>query len=121
MNVKGSESSFPKRRLFHEDSYKKYSDQIDAILEYLIKQGKGLDLNSKVLAYTDMDLLPNPCPEIIKRFKDMGGEIITFGSDAHSPDRVATHFEDMVDMVKSCGFTEYYTFKKRIPTVHKLL
>lgn len=105
----------------HTYSYERYNELIDAILEQLIRHDKGLDLNSKVLAYTDMNLLPNPCPEIIKRFKDMGGKIITFGSDAHTPDRVATHFEDMVDIVRSCGFTEYYTFKKRIPTAHKLL
>jgi len=102
-------------------SYKRYSEKIDAILEHLIKNDKGLDLNSKVLAYEDMDLLPNPCPEIIKRYKEMGGKIITFGSDAHTPDRVATHFDVMTDIVKDCGFTEYYTFKKRIPTAHKLL
>lgn len=102
-------------------SYKRYSEKIDAILEHLIKNDKGLDLNSKVLAYADMDLLPNPCPEIIKRYKEMGGKIITFGSDAHTPDRVATHFDVMTDIVKDCGFTEYYTFKKRIPTAHKLL
>ena len=102
-------------------SYKRYSEQIDAILEHLIRNDKGLDLNSKVLAYTDLNLLPNPCPEIIKRYKEMGGKIITFGSDAHTPDRVATHFDVMTDIVKDCGFNEYFTFKKRIPTAHKLL
>ncbi|SFP60009.1 histidinol-phosphatase (PHP family) [Butyrivibrio proteoclasticus] len=102
-------------------SYSKYSDIIDAILEYLIKNDKGLDLNSKVLAYEDKTLLPNPCPEIIKRYKELGGKIITFGSDAHTPERVATHFEEMTELAKKSGFTEYYTFKKRVPTVHKLL
>lgn len=101
-------------------SYKRFSDQIDEILLYLIKNDKGLDFNSKVLAYTDKKLLPNPCPDALKRYHELGGRIITFGSDAHTPNRVGTHFEEAKEIALSCGFTEYYTFDKRVPIAHKL-
>ena len=101
-------------------SYERFSEKIDAIFELLIKNDKGLDLNSKVLGYSDT-LLPNPCPDALKRYKEMGGKIITFGSDAHKPQNVGCKFERIVDIAQSCGFTEYYTFKKRVPTAHKLL
>ena len=101
-------------------SYERFREKIDAIFEHLIKNDKGLDVNSKVLGYSD-SLLPNPCPAALKRYKEMGGKIITFGSDAHKPEAVGCKFEKIVDIAKDCGFTEYYTFKKRVPTAHKLL
>ncbi len=100
-------------------SYERFSEQIDEILLYLIKNDKGLDFNSKVLGYSDT-LLPNPCPAALKRYHDLGGKIITFGSDAHGPAKVAAGFEKSREIALSCGFTEYYTFEKRIPTSHKL-
>ena len=101
-------------------SYERFSERIDAILEYLVKNDKGLDFNSKVLGYSD-SLLPNPCPAALKRYKELGGKLITFGSDAHRAEAVACEFEKAVSIAKECGFTEYYTFKKRVPTAHKLL
>ncbi len=100
-------------------SYERFRDKIDLILEYLVKNEKGLDLNSKAMAH-DRNSSPNPSPEIIKRFHDLGGKIITFGSDAHSPERVACCFDRMQEITLSCGFTEYYSFEKRTPVPHKL-
>ena len=100
-------------------SYERFADQIDEILLYLIKNDKGLDFNSKLLG-NDISLLPNPVPEVLKRYKELGGRIITIGSDAHTPGKVACGFEKMCKIAKSCGFDEYYTYKKRIPTPHAL-
>lgn len=100
-------------------SYARFKDQIDEILAFLAKNGKGLDFNSKVLGYSDT-LLPNPCPEALKRFKEFGGEIITFGSDAHRPDTIGCEFAKMRQIALDCGFTHYYTFDHRTPTAHQL-
>ncbi|WP_024866973.1 histidinol-phosphatase HisJ family protein [Butyrivibrio sp. FCS014] len=96
-----------------------YADIIDAILLKLIKDGKGLDVNSKVL-FTNPEGNPNPHPYILKRFNELGGRIITFGSDAHFADQVACGFERTRQMALDAGFTEYYTFKGRKPSAHKL-
>lgn len=100
-------------------SYERFKDQIDEILSYLARNGKGLDFNSKVLSRGD-NLLPNPCPAALKRFKELGGEIITFGSDAHRPETIGCEFEKMRQIALECGFTHYYTFDHRVPTAHKL-
>ncbi len=100
-------------------SYERFNDRIDEILKYLADNGKGLDINSKVLA-SDPDGTPNPCPEAIKRFKELGGRIITFGSDAHAPAGIAAGFDRLRDIALSCGFTEYYTFEGRSPIAHEL-
>ncbi len=100
-------------------SYEKYKDKIDPILEHLVAHGKGLDFNSKVLG-NDPEGTPNPCPEIIKRFNELGGRIITFGSDAHTPEKIACGFERMRALALNAGFTEYYTFEGRKPVAHSL-
>ena len=96
----------------------KYLDQIDEILRRLISAGKGLDINSKAL-YSGLRE-PNPCADILRRYHELGGEIITFGSDAHSPENIARCFEQLKDIVLSVGFTDYCTFENRIPSFHRL-
>ena len=100
-------------------SYERFADKIDPILEYLIANDKGLDVNSKVLAYSDI-LPPNPCPEALKRYKELGGALIAFGSDAHTPDKIGCCFDTIRQIALDAGFTEYYTFENRKPLAHKL-
>ncbi len=100
-------------------SYERFKDLIDEILVYLVKNDKGLDVNSKVLGYSDT-LDPNPCPAALKRFYELGGRIITFGSDAHRPEAVGCGFEKIRQIALDAGFTEYYTFDRRVPTAHRL-
>ncbi len=100
-------------------SYSRFSSYIDPILSHLVNENKGLDLNSKLL-YADISSNPNPSPDIIRRFKELGGKIITFGSDAHKPDPIACGFDKMRSIALECGFTEYYTFDRRRPIAHSL-
>lgn len=100
-------------------NYQRFKEQIDEILLYLIEHDKGLDFNSKALSYGD-SFSPNPCPDALKRYHELGGRIITFGADAHNPEKVGVKFEEAVEIAKACGFTEYYTFDKRKPIAHKL-
>ena len=69
-----------------------------------------------MIAYT----LPNPNPEIIKRYKEFGGEIITVGSDAHTPEYIASNFDIAKDILLDCGFRYYTIFKSRKPEFLKL-
>ncbi|SDB29208.1 histidinol-phosphatase HisJ family protein [Butyrivibrio sp. INlla16] len=101
-------------------TYKDYSDVIDEILKTLIAKGKGLDVNTKSL-YTEPTLGdPNPSREVLARYKELGGEIITFGSDAHKPENVGLGFETAVEIAKACGFRYYTLFAKRKGTFIKL-
>ena len=94
-----------------EYSYKEFADYIDEILRILIEQGKGLEFNTAGYKYG----LPfaHPHPDILKRYKEMGGEIITIGSDAHKPEHIAYDFERGREVLKACGFKYYTEFKQR--------
>lgn len=94
-----------------EYSYIKYSDIIDEILKVLINKGKGLELNMAGLKYG----LPyaHPHTDVLKRYKELGGEIITIGADGHKPEHIAYDFHKVSDILKACGFAYYTEFKKR--------
>ncbi len=99
-------------------SYEAYRDILDRILERLIDMEKGIEINTAGLAKGMRQ--PNPCTGILRRYRELGGEVITTGSDAHSPEQVAYAFGQAADILKGCGFRYYATFEKRRPSFHKL-
>jgi len=96
----------------------KYMDIIDEILKIIIKKGRGLDINTKALT-NDNNSITNPCKDILVRYKELGGKIITFGSDAHSSEKIANHFDIAKNIAIESGFNEYCTYQKREPAFHK--
>lgn len=99
-------------------SYEVYRDIFDQILERLISMEKGIEINTAGLAKGMRDT--NPCIGVVRRYRELGGEIITVGSDAHEPKQIAYAFDRAADILKDCGFRYYTTFEKRSPSFHKL-
>lgn len=94
-------------------SYDKYKDVIDEILRTLIEKGKGIEVNTGALAKGLTH--PNPTEAILRRYHDLGGEIITTGADAHLPASVAFGFERIPKILKDAGFKYYTVFHNRKP------
>ncbi len=94
-------------------TYEGYKDIIDEILKLLISKDKGIEVNTaglrKGLKCT------NPCTDIIKRYLELGGQIITLGADAHRPSDVAYKFNETAELLKSLGINKLCVFKNRIP------
>ncbi|MDE7266897.1 MAG: histidinol-phosphatase HisJ family protein [Lachnospiraceae bacterium] len=99
-------------------TYQKHADVFDKILSTLIENEKGLEINTGGFR-AGLDQ-PNPCAEILKRYKALGGEIVTVGSDAHEPKDLAADFDKACDILKECGFRYYCVFQNRIPEYFKL-
>ncbi len=93
--------------------YKEYQDILDAILQKIISMDKGIEINTsnlrKGLTHT------NPTAEVIKRYRELGGEIITVGSDSHQQDEngVGYGFDIAEQILSNAGFKHYNVFKKR--------
>lgn len=98
--------------------YEKYADLIDPILCELILRGKALELNTSPLKKGFPET--NPGKAILKKYHDFGGQLVTIGSDAHTPDGVAFGFDRAAALLKECGFSQYATFEKRVPVLHEL-
>ena len=93
--------------------YAEFADILDEILGALISRGKGLELNTSGLRKG----LPfaHPNAEILRRYRELGGEIITLGSDAHSARDLAADFGTAKEMLKSAGFREIAVYHARKP------
>ncbi len=92
-------------------NYKDYQEIFDAILHALIKKDNGLEVNSA--AYRFGNTFPNPNIEILKKYKDYSGKILTIGSDAYKSRELARNLDLTIDAIESCGFEEICVFHKR--------
>ncbi len=99
----------PNKNAFY--TYEKFKDIVDEILTQLISKGKGIEVNTGGFKYGLGH--PNPTEDIIKRYRELGGEIITMGADAHVPEYVAYEFDKTAQIIKKCGFKYYTVFKNR--------
>ena len=106
------------RKKAEEYSYADFADEIDAVLRKVIEMGKGIELNTGGFKY-GLGFC-NPHPDIIRRYRELGGEIITVGADAHCPEHVAYDFDRAEKILKDCGFWYYTVFESRKPVFRKL-
>lgn len=95
-----------------------FSDVIDEILKALIQKGKGIECNTSGIKYGLNQT--HPSSSILKRYRELGGEIITIGSDGHKPEHLAYAYDQVSEIMKSSGFFYYTIFEKRKPTFIKL-
>lgn len=95
-----------------------YEEIINEILKKLIQLGKGIEINTGGFKYGLGH--PNPTEDIIRRYKELGGEIITLGADAHSTEHVGFDFEKLPHILKNAGFEYYTVFRQRKPEFLKL-
>lgn len=101
-----------------EYSYRMFADEIDAVLTKLIDMGKALELNTAGLKYGLG--FPNPHPDVLRRYRELGGEMITVGADGHRPEHVAWDYDRAGEILKYCGFRYYTEFIGRKPSFVKI-
>ena len=105
----GRYPSYPDRSVKYCD----FSDILDTMFRYLIENGKSLEINTNT--YRRRDNIPPPQLDsnILKRYRELGGELISLTSDAHSSDRVAENFDYYTQLIKRCGLRYLTYFDKR--------
>lgn len=99
-------------------SYMRYREVLDEILTLLIRYDIALEINTGGFKYGLG--FPNPHPDLIRRYRELGGRMITFGADAHVPEYVGYEFAQAVEIARACGFQEYIVFRNRTPESRKL-
>lgn len=90
----------------------KYQDIIDEIFKTLIAKGKGIEINTSGYALNGNCGFPNF--KQVKRYYDLGGRIITIGTDSHTSDRVGQHVNDVKEKLEQMGFEDVSTFSQRV-------
>ena len=107
----------PNKNRFY--NYKAYADVISAILETLIRKDKALEVNTGGFKYGLGQ--PNPGLDILLRYRELGGKLLTVGSDAHVPGFIGYEFERTAELLKSIGFKEYAVYRRRVPELLPLM
>lgn len=98
--------------------YADHSDIFDSILKELIKQGRGFELNTGT--YRDPSASAGYDSEVLKRYHELGGELICLGSDAHRFNHIGLRFDYFAQMIKDAGFSHTVHFENRKPVWDKL-
>lgn len=93
--------------------YNEFKSITDEILKIIISKGKGIEVNTSGYRYGLGH--PHPQFELIKRYKELGGEIITVGSDAHKPEQITLKFDKAYELLKEAGFKYITLFNDRKP------
>ncbi|MEC9487991.1 MAG: histidinol-phosphatase HisJ family protein [Halanaerobium sp.] len=99
--------------LEHNLSIDKHQELVDAILKALIDKGKGIEVNTSGIRYG----LNSFHPEfwVLQRYNQLGGKVVTIGSDAHRLEGIGTYFKQGIEMINQAGFKYITYFKKREP------
>lgn len=92
-----------------------HKEIIDAILKKVIANGKGIEVNTGSLRYKHENTSYEYDIEILRHYRNLGGEIVTLGSDAHSRDVVGYKFDYFKDVLSQLGFKYIAHFEQRKP------
>lgn len=93
----------------------RYSEIIDEILVTLIRSGKSLEINTAGLRQPIG--VTSPDESIVRRYKQLGGEMITVGSDAHFAEHLGAGIEQGYELALRCGFDKIALYQNRTPTL----
>ena len=103
----------PTNRAIQFDAYREITDEI---MKELVRKDKGMEVNTSGKDPCGVFL---PSVEYLHRFKELGGKIVTVGSDAHNTERVGQYCMDACRMVADI-FGYVCTFRDRQPVFHKI-
>ena len=98
--------------------FEKIKDKVTVILKHLIEHEKGIEVNTSSFKYGLSDLMPSR--QILRLYHELGGRIITIGSDSHSVNTLADHFDEVKLELKEMGYTHYCVFEKMKPVYLEL-
>lgn len=91
--------------------WRDYEEEYRKILRAVIQRGKGIEINTAGLGEQMEETMPEE--PVLKLYKELGGEYVTLGSDAHRAERVGFGFIEALDRVKRAGFKGITTYDSR--------
>lgn len=98
--------------------FSKLKPQLEEILKLVIADGKGIEVNTSSHRYGLKDLTPSR--DILRLYRDLGGKILTIGSDSHKKEHLGAYIEETKKELKEMGFAYFCTFDKMNPIFHEL-
>lgn len=101
------------RRAGRDMDFTPFQEKLSRLFDKMIARGIALELNVSTL---DREGITMPSRELLALYRSRGGALISLGSDAHAPSRVAQHFDTAAALLLDCGFRQL-----AVPTAHGVL
>ncbi len=98
--------------------FEKVKPYVEEILKRVIADGKGIEVNTSYHRYGLRDSTPSR--DILKLYHELGGKIVTIGSDSHKPEHLGAYVEEAKELLRSIGFSSFCTYEKMEPIFHSL-
>lgn len=90
-----------------------FYEDIEKIFSLIIEKGKSLEINTSKINTAYNMLMPGEA--LIRIYRQMGGTLISLGSDAHEAENLTLGFKETKAFLKAIGYTSYVYFEKRKP------
>lgn len=100
------------------DTFNEFKEIISEILKVVIADGKRIEINLSNDRYKVDGLTPSF--EILKLYHELGGTIITIGTDSHKKEHLGQNIKGAARILKGIGFQHITTFDKMIPIYHNI-
>lgn len=95
-----------------------FKERLEEILKIIIQNGKGIEVNSSGLRQAAQECLPGL--DILRLYKELGGQIITVGSDSHFASDVGKGIKEAIELIKLAGFKYLTLYTARKPSFIKI-
>lgn len=100
---------------YGEFPFERVRDVVAAILEQVIADGKGIEVNTSGIRYGMGDF--HPTREVLKLYHDLGGTLVTVGSDSHAPEHLGSYLRFAYRELAELGFAGITVFDHMEPTL----
>lgn len=94
-------------------SFEDRHDELEAVLRAAIDRGRGIEVNTSGLRGSLGETMP--ALHVLRLYRELGGEIVTFGSDAHRMEDVGSGISAGQEMAREAGFRYFTVFRGRKP------
>lgn len=91
--------------------YELYEEYMEEVLKNVIARGKGIEVNTSGIRQGIGSTMPGI--ETLKRYRELGGTIVTVGSDSHRPQDVAADLDAAEQLLREAGFKEVSSYERR--------
>ena len=98
--------------------FEKLKPLLTEILKTVIADGKGIEVNTSNHRYELSDMTPSR--DVLKLYRELGGTIITIGSDSHKKEHLGVYIDWAKEELRKLGYTQFCTFEKMKPIFHEL-
>ena len=97
----------------------RYAEKLRLLLKTVVENGKGIEVNTSGLRHPAMHETI-PTPGILRLYRELGGERVTVGSDAHRTVDAGKGVRQSFELLRDLGFRYVCAYRKREPEFIRL-